>query len=115
MSSSQSESSSNVGLPTYVQMLLSFGTVPKWHNFLSTLFIWMITTGFIIIPSSLVGFSSEEVTVGDQTQFVPVVVLELSVSLYVQFHFIAFFTFVFGVDVEQPPGSRSASRWSLSA
>jgi hypothetical protein len=53
-SSSQAESCSNGGLSPYVQMLVSFGNVPEWHNLLSALFIWMITTGFITIPPALI-------------------------------------------------------------
>jgi hypothetical protein len=89
MSSSQSESSSNGGLSQYMQMLVSFGTIPKWHNFLSILFIWLITAGFIIIPSSLISYSSEDpsTTDGPSQQ---VLSLTFDASLYVRFYFTAF-------------------------
>jgi hypothetical protein len=120
MSPSQPESGSNDGLPTYVQMLVGFEAVPEWHNLLSTYFILQLTTGFITIPPAFVTLST------DGTSFR----LTLNKPLYVQFHFTAFipprfynkkilvlqislfppfFSFNFGVDVDQSPGSRTAS------
>jgi hypothetical protein len=94
MSSSQPRSGSNDDTSRYVRMLVSFGTLPEWHNALTTFFVFVITTGFIIIPSSFVTVSEDGTTD-----------LTLKVSLYVQLHF----TFLprifnFGVDVDQSPG-----------
>ncbi|KAH9974249.1 hypothetical protein BGW80DRAFT_1458329 [Lactifluus volemus] len=58
MSSPQPEVYSNPSGLSYVDMLLGFGNVPQWHNFLSSLFIWMITTGFITIPPALISYST---------------------------------------------------------
>jgi hypothetical protein len=92
MPSSQPENGSTggPGLSLYVQMLLSFGKVPKWHNFLSTLLIWMITTGFIIIPSSLIQYTVIAVQIDGLTDTELAVVVALIEPLYVLFIFTAF-------------------------
>jgi hypothetical protein len=71
---------------SYVQILLDFGTLPRWHNLLSTVFIWLMITGFITIPSAMISFKK---SVGNNS-------LQLEVHttvnkpLYVQFHFTIF-------------------------
>jgi hypothetical protein len=77
-------------------MLVGFGNVPEWHNLLSALFIWMITTGFITIPPALARIAennnqstqSDGQTSADNNQTSGLQFV-LSQPLYVQFRFIA--------------------------
>jgi hypothetical protein len=69
----------------YVQMLLGFASIPGWHILLSTLLIWLVTTGFITIPPELIGFAEENDTGDGQTSLFKQ--FALSEPQYVQFHF----------------------------
>ena len=75
----------------YVQMMLGFATLPGWHNLLSTLLIFLITTGFITIPLALISNTEDNnPNNGDTNLFKKISKRE---PLYV--HFTFFFSFYF--------------------